>query len=187
LHPLESAAFARRTPIGDIRRSEVVTVKRPVESVPNPAGRSEDGQARMLCEIELLKAPGLRRLRRVPVQRRCQAPVESTWLPPSRLHRQPGEAHEDLADRNGADAGGSGGQCRTHRLCDRPEHTYPSFEADHLGISVWRGKLNHSRGNVLYDKADGTGTVEIVTELASIDFGMNALASWARGKDLFDV
>jgi polyisoprenoid-binding protein YceI len=68
-----------------------------------------------------------------------------------------------------------------------PTHTYPSFEADHLGISVWRGKLNHSRGNVLYDKADGTGTVEIVTELASIDFGMNALASWARGKDLFDV
>ena len=28
-----------------------------------------------------------------------------------------------------------------------------------------------------YDKADGTGTVEIVTELAS----------WARGKDFFDV
>jgi len=68
-----------------------------------------------------------------------------------------------------------------------PNHTFPSFEADHMGISVWRGKLNKSSGKVLYDKAAGTGTVEIVTELASIDFGMDALATWARGKDFFDV
>ena len=68
-----------------------------------------------------------------------------------------------------------------------PAHTFPSFEADHMGISVWRGKLNKSSGKVLYDKTAGTGTVEIVTELASIDFGMDALAAWARGKDFFDV
>lgn len=68
-----------------------------------------------------------------------------------------------------------------------PTHTFPSFEADHLGISVWRGKLNKSSGKVLYDKATGSGTVEIVTELASIDFGMDALSAWARGKDFFDV
>ena len=40
---------------------------------------------------------------------------------------------------------------------------------------------------MLYDKTAGTGSVEIVTELASIDFGMDALATWARGKDFFDV
>jgi len=68
-----------------------------------------------------------------------------------------------------------------------PTHTFPSFEADHMGISVWRGKFNKSSGKVLYDKTAGTGTVEIVTELASIDFGMDALATWARGKDFFDV
>jgi polyisoprenoid-binding protein YceI len=68
-----------------------------------------------------------------------------------------------------------------------PAHTYPSFEADHMGVSVWRGKLNKSSGKVLYDKAAGTGSVEIVTELASIDFGLDALATWARGKDFFDV
>ncbi len=44
-----------------------------------------------------------------------------------------------------------------------PTRTFPSFEADHMGISVWRGKLNKSRGKVLYDKATGTGSVEIVT------------------------
>lgn len=68
-----------------------------------------------------------------------------------------------------------------------PTHTFPSFEADHLGISVWRGKLNKSSGKVLFDKVAGTGSVEIVTELASIDFGMDALATWARGKDFFEV
>lgn len=41
-----------------------------------------------------------------------------------------------------------------------PTHTFPSFEADHMGISVWRGKFNKSSGKVLYDKTSGTGTVE---------------------------
>jgi polyisoprenoid-binding protein YceI len=68
-----------------------------------------------------------------------------------------------------------------------PTHTFPSFEADHMGISVWRGKFNKSSGKVLYDKTAGTGTVEIVTELASVDFGIDALATWARSKDFFDV
>ena len=62
-----------------------------------------------------------------------------------------------------------------------PMHTFPSFEADHMGISVWRGKLNKSSGKVLYDKAAGTGTVEIVTELASIDFGMDARCRLENG------
>ncbi len=68
-----------------------------------------------------------------------------------------------------------------------PSHTFPSFEADHMGISVWRGKLNKSSGKVLYDKSTGAGSVEIASELASVDFGMDALATWARGKEFFDV
>jgi polyisoprenoid-binding protein YceI len=44
---------------------------------------------------------------------------------------------------------------------------------------VWRGKLNKSSGKVLFEEAAGTSTVEIVTELASIDFGMDALNAWA--------
>jgi polyisoprenoid-binding protein YceI len=68
-----------------------------------------------------------------------------------------------------------------------PAHTFPSFEADHMGISTYRGKLNKSSGKVVYDKEAGTGTVEISTELASIDFGLDALNTWARGKDFFDV
>ena len=68
-----------------------------------------------------------------------------------------------------------------------PTHTYPSFEADHMGISVWRGKLNKNTGSIVYDKASGTGTVEVQMDLASIDFGLEALNAWARGDQFFDV
>ena len=34
-----------------------------------------------------------------------------------------------------------------------PNHTFPSFEADHMGISVWRGKMNRTTGKVTIDRA----------------------------------
>jgi polyisoprenoid-binding protein YceI len=68
-----------------------------------------------------------------------------------------------------------------------PTHTYPSFEADHMGLSVWRGKLNKSSGSVVYDKANGSGNVDVQLDLASIDFGLDAMNAWARGKDFFNV
>lgn len=69
-----------------------------------------------------------------------------------------------------------------------PEHTYPSFEADHFaGLSVWRGKFNKSSGKVTLDKAAGTGTVEVAIDMASADFGHDKLNEHAQGADLFDV
>lgn len=69
-----------------------------------------------------------------------------------------------------------------------PDHTYPSFEADHLGgLSVWRGKMNRSAGTVTLDKSAGEGTVDISVELGSIAFGQKALERWAVGPEFFDV
>jgi polyisoprenoid-binding protein YceI len=68
-----------------------------------------------------------------------------------------------------------------------PDHTYPSFEADHMGVSIWRGKLNKSAGKVTLDKAAGAGDLEVAVDLASIDFGQDALNKWARGKDFFNT
>src|SRR3546814_5693435 len=51
-----------------------------------------------------------------------------------------------------------------------PEHTFASFEADHLaGLSEWRGKFNRSSGEIALDRAAGTGEAEVVVDLASID------------------
>ena len=66
-------------------------------------------------------------------------------------------------------------------------HTFPSFEADHMGMSFWRGKMNKNSGVVVLDKEAGTGTVEITIDLASIDFGLKAMNTWAIGKDFFNV
>lgn len=69
-----------------------------------------------------------------------------------------------------------------------PEHTFPSFEADHLGgLSVWRGKFNRSSGSVTLDREAGTGAVDVVVDVASIDFGHDALNEHALGPDLFDA
>jgi polyisoprenoid-binding protein YceI len=56
-----------------------------------------------------------------------------------------------------------------------------------MGVSFWRGKMNKNSGTVVLDKTAGTGSVEIVIDLASIDFGLPALNTWATGKNFFNV
>lgn len=68
-----------------------------------------------------------------------------------------------------------------------PSHTYPSFEADHFGISFWRGKFNKSSGTVVLDRAAHTGSVDITIDTSSVDFGLDKMNEHARGKDLFNV
>jgi len=68
-----------------------------------------------------------------------------------------------------------------------PEHTYPSFEADHMGLSIWRGKFNKTSGKVTLDKAAGTGTVEVAVDTASIDFGPAKVAEYLAGPDQLDA
>lgn len=68
-----------------------------------------------------------------------------------------------------------------------PAHTYPSFEAPHMGISWWRGKFNTSSGSVMLDTAAKTGTVDIVIDTASIDFGPEKMNDHAKSADFFDV
>ena len=68
-----------------------------------------------------------------------------------------------------------------------PTHTFPSFEADHMGMSKWRGKVNKSAGQVVLDKAGGTGSVDINIDMTSLDFGLDSMNSEARKPVLFDT
>lgn len=64
------------------------------------------------------------------------------------------------------------------------EHTFPSFEADHFGgVSVWRGKFNQSSGTIVLDREAGTGTVDIKIDTASIDFGLDKLATHVKSNE----
>jgi polyisoprenoid-binding protein YceI len=69
-----------------------------------------------------------------------------------------------------------------------PGHTYPSFEADHMGgLSIWRGKFTKSSGTVVLDREAKSGTVEVNIDAASIDFGHDKMNEHARGAEIFDV
>ena len=68
-----------------------------------------------------------------------------------------------------------------------PSHTFPNFEFDHMGISIWRGKFNASSGTLSLDRAAGTGKVEIKIDAASINFGHAEMDKHARGEKWFDV
>ena len=60
-----------------------------------------------------------------------------------------------------------------------PEHTYPSLEFPHMGLSIWRGRFNKTSGKVTLDREARTGTVEIKTEISSIDFGHPKMKEFA--------
>src|ERR1700688_2780401 len=69
-----------------------------------------------------------------------------------------------------------------------PSHTYPSFEADHMGgLSVWRGKFDKSSGKVVYDKDAKSGSIDVTVDMSSVDFGMPKLNEHAKSAEIFDV
>jgi polyisoprenoid-binding protein YceI len=69
-----------------------------------------------------------------------------------------------------------------------PNHTYPSFEADHFGgLSVWRGKFDATSGKVVYDKDAKSGSIDVTVDVSSIDFGNPKLNEHAKSDQLFDV
>ncbi len=69
-----------------------------------------------------------------------------------------------------------------------PGHTYPSFEADHMGLSFWRGKFTKTSGKVVLDRsAKNGGSVEIQIDAASVDFGHQKMNEKARGDEMFNV
>ena len=68
-----------------------------------------------------------------------------------------------------------------------PSHTYPSFEADHFGMSKWRGKITKSTGKVTLDRAAKTGTIDVTMDMDSIDFGMKKMNEHATSAEMFNT
>jgi polyisoprenoid-binding protein YceI len=67
-------------------------------------------------------------------------------------------------------------------------HTYPSFEADHMGgLSTWRGKFNSTSGKIVLDRDAQTGTINVSVDTTSIDFGNEKLNQHAQSPDMFDT
>src|SRR5262249_52473581 len=70
-----------------------------------------------------------------------------------------------------------------------PNHTFPSFEADHMGgLSVLRGTFKSTSGTISLDRAAKTGSVDITVNTDSLSFNNDKLTEHAK-KDpkMFDV
>jgi polyisoprenoid-binding protein YceI len=69
-----------------------------------------------------------------------------------------------------------------------PNHTFPSFEADHFGgLSTWRGKFTKTTGTVTLDRAAKTGTVDVTIDPASVQTGNPQLDKHLVGDEFLDV
>ncbi len=74
----------------------------------------------------------------------------------------------------------------TYKIDSR--HTFPSFEADHQGgLSIWRGKIDRSEGQVVLDREAKTGHVDVTMHMDSIDFGLEAMNTSAKSAEILDV
>ncbi|HEX6735569.1 MAG TPA: YceI family protein [Azonexus sp.] len=68
-----------------------------------------------------------------------------------------------------------------------PEHTYASFEIDHLGFSTLRGRFNRSSGSIDFDPAAQQVALEIRIAAASLDTGFEVRDDILRGEQWFNV
>jgi polyisoprenoid-binding protein YceI len=64
-----------------------------------------------------------------------------------------------------------------------PNHTYPHWEVNHLGVSNWRGQFGKSAGKFMIDRAAKAGSVEITVQTASVISGDNDKGSRPRSLD----
>ena len=70
-----------------------------------------------------------------------------------------------------------------------PEHTYVSVEVPHIpAASYWRGKFNHTQsGLVSLDRQAHKGSIEVVIDTSSLDFGHEKLNETVRGAQFLDA
>ena len=67
-----------------------------------------------------------------------------------------------------------------------PAHTYPNFTINHLGFSTMHGRFEKTTGSLNLDQAKGTGSVDIVVNMASVNTGFKKRDDHLRGPDFFN-
>ena len=68
-----------------------------------------------------------------------------------------------------------------------PTHTFATFEINHFGASINRGRFDKKSGTIQLDKAAKTGRVELTIDATSINSGTPAFDKHLQSADLFDA
>ena len=68
-----------------------------------------------------------------------------------------------------------------------PRHTFPSFEVNHLGFSLQRGRFNKTSGKVTVDREARQGSIEVTIDANSVNTGVDKLEEHVRGEDFLNT
>jgi polyisoprenoid-binding protein YceI len=66
-------------------------------------------------------------------------------------------------------------------------HSFPRFSYSHFGYSTQLSRFNHTSGQVIFDKAAKTGSVDIVIDTKSVDTGSTIFNEHIQGDDFLDT
>ena len=66
-------------------------------------------------------------------------------------------------------------------------HTFPRFEYSHLGYSNQVQRFNKTTGQIILDRATGTGSVDVSIDAKSVDTGFVLFDTHIQGADFFDT
>jgi polyisoprenoid-binding protein YceI len=82
-------------------------------------------------------------------------------------------------------AGSAHAQSATYAV--EPTHTFATFEIDHFGAAVNRGRFEKKEGQITMDKAAKTGKVEITFQMNSISTGVAPFDKHLQSAEIFDA
>jgi polyisoprenoid-binding protein YceI len=68
-----------------------------------------------------------------------------------------------------------------------PNHTFPRFSYNHLGLSTQISRFNKTTGTVVLDKAAKTGAVDVTIDMNSVDTGSSVFDGHIKGEDFLDT
>jgi len=68
-----------------------------------------------------------------------------------------------------------------------PMHTFVTYEIDHMGTSINRGRFDKKQGSVTIDRTAKTGKLELSFDLSAISTGVPPLDGHLKSKDFFNL
>lgn len=78
-------------------------------------------------------------------------------------------------------------QAQTVRYEVEPTHTFATFEIDHFGASVNRGRFDRKEGFIELDRQARTGRFELTFHIASVNTGTPEFDKHLLAPDIFDA
>lgn len=92
-----------------------------------------------------------------------------------------------LALAAAATLGSSIAHAETAAYAIDPTHTFVTFEINHFGAAVNRGRFDKKEGSVQFDRAGKAGKVEISFDATSINTGTPSFDKHLQSADLFNA